>query len=135
MLMITLGSFRAVFMGKIHMEYTKITSGLVAALALTGCYNATAKDFSRVSLPPHIEKTARQQVIYSLSDPDSAQFRNFRGYSFSGPTGGYVVCGEVNAKNRLGGYAGFQPFRTSVGSSQSSGNVYINDLTAIAMPC
>lgn len=117
------------------MKYTRLLAGFLAILTLSACYSATAADFAPVSLPSHISETARQQVRYVLNDPDSAQFRNVRGYSFSGPGGGYVVCGEVNGRNRMGGYAGFQPFRTNVGNAQSSGQVYINDLPAVATPC
>ncbi|MFC5372946.1 hypothetical protein ACFPIF_10300 [Brevundimonas faecalis] len=43
-----------------------------------------------------------------LVDPDSARFRNVRAYpQASGTT---AVCGEVNAKNRAGGYNGYQRF-------------------------
>lgn len=117
------------------MKYVKLFGGFMTATMLSACYSATADDFVPVSMPSHITATARDQVSYVLNDPDSAQFRNIRGYAFSGPGGGYVVCGEVNGRNRLGGYAGFQPFRTNVGNGQSSGNVYINDLPAVSMPC
>lgn len=117
------------------MKYTRLFTGFLAMLTLSACYSATADDFMPVSLPPHISETAHQQVRYVMNDPDSAQFRNVRAYSFSGPGGGYVVCGEVNGRNRMGGYAGFQPFRTNVGNDQSSGQVYINDLPAVSMPC
>lgn len=117
------------------MKHSKVFVGFLAILTLSACYSATADDFMPVSLPSHISETARQQVRYAMNDPDSAQFRNIRGYSFSGPGGGYVVCGEVNGRNRMGGYAGFQPFRTNVGNAQSSGQVYINDLPAVSMPC
>jgi hypothetical protein len=42
-------------------------------------------------------------VRYGLTDPGSAQFRNvvqMPGY----------VCGEVNAKNRMGGFNGYRRF-------------------------
>jgi hypothetical protein len=52
-----------------------------------------------------------------LTDPESMRLRNVR----AGPLekfnleevdgdGAYTVCGEVNAKNRFGGYAGFHVF-------------------------
>ncbi|MBX3579963.1 MAG: hypothetical protein KF723_22395 [Rhizobiaceae bacterium] len=37
-------------------------------------------------------------------DPEAVQFRRIR----IGKEG--ALCGEVNAKNRLGGYVGFEPF-------------------------
>jgi hypothetical protein len=109
---------------------------LVSACAfLAACNSATREDFASVQLPARITQMAKDQVKFAMKDPASAQFRGIRGYSFSGPGGGYVVCGMVNGKNSLGGHTGFQPFRTSVGNSQSSGQVYINNIYATAMPC
>jgi hypothetical protein len=48
--------------------------------------------------------SATTAVKTQLFDSDSAKFRNLY-ISSSG-----VVCGEVNAKNRLGAYAGFRMF-------------------------
>lgn len=47
---------------------------------------------------------AKSAIEVILKDPSSAQYRNLRVYSEG------VVCGEVNAKNSMGGYAGFTPF-------------------------
>ena len=117
------------------MRNVKLPGALVALFGLSACYSATAADFTQVELPSRITAAAKQQVSYTLKDPDSAQFRNVRGFAFSGPGGGYVVCGEVNGRNSFGGYAGFQPFRTNVGNAQAPGNVYVNDIIATAMPC
>jgi hypothetical protein len=46
---------------------------------------------------------ARQAVSASMIDPHSTQFRNLRKI---GPD----ICGEVNAKNRMGAYVGYTPF-------------------------
>lgn len=54
-------------------------------------------------------------VEAKLKDPDSAQFRNV--YFHKGQDGIPVTCGEVNSKNSLGGYSGFQHF-ISAGSSE-----------------
>lgn len=51
------------------------------------------------------ETRYKQLVREALKDPDSAQFRNIRFVQ-----GGSVMCGEVNAKNGFGGYAGFTSF-------------------------
>ena len=51
---------------------------------------------------------AMSSIKRKLVDPDSARFRNVRAYpQDSGTT---AVCGEVNAKNRAGGYNGYQRF-------------------------
>lgn len=46
---------------------------------------------------------ARAQVTATLKDPGSAQFRNEA-------MKGHVLCGEINAKNSMGGYVGFSRF-------------------------
>jgi hypothetical protein len=43
-----------------------------------------------------------------LKDSDSAKFRGVM-YKMHEPSV-WTMCGEVNAKNSYGGYAGFQPF-------------------------
>lgn len=52
---------------------------------------------------------ARKPVVAHLSDPDSAKFRNDR-IAKSG-----YLCGEINAKNRMGGYIGFKKFIAGTG--------------------
>jgi hypothetical protein len=49
---------------------------------------------------------AEEAVANQLVDPNSAEFRNVQ------VTDDDDVCGEVNAKNRMGGYTGFSPFVT-----------------------
>ncbi len=50
----------------------------------------------------------RRQLLDRLTDPSSAQIRN----TFYGPVvdGERAWCGEVNAKNQMGGYVGFARF-------------------------
>ncbi|MCV0439289.1 MAG: hypothetical protein K5880_11695 [Hydrogenophaga sp.] len=50
----------------------------------------------------------KEAVKQRLKDPDSAQFRNV--YFHRGKSGVPVACGQVNAKNSMGGYSGFQRF-------------------------
>lgn len=45
------------------------------------------------------QRVAKESVTAVLKDPDSAEFRNQRGF-----------CGEVNSKNSFGGYVGFKRF-------------------------
>lgn len=47
---------------------------------------------------------AREHLVSLLRDPASAQTRNER------ITAAGVLCGEVNAKNGMGGYIGFRKF-------------------------
>lgn len=68
---------------------------LLAALALAGCDNQADKAIV----------SAQELLRSTLLDPDSAQFREA---TFNPAT--KTVCGQVNSKNRLGGYVGFTPF-------------------------
>lgn len=52
--------------------------------------------------------SAKDAVRRVLVDPESAQFRDVRQYSK--PDSPVLVCGKVNAKNRMGGYTGFHNF-------------------------
>jgi hypothetical protein len=71
------------------------------ALLLGGCDFIPGTD-------SYQESKARDAVTRNLVDPSSAQFRNVGVH-------GDLVCGEVNGKNRMGAYVGFQRFyvRTS----------------------
>jgi len=51
---------------------------------------------------------ATEAVKRKLRDPNSAEFRKVNAYEPA--ANALVVCGEVNAKNGSGGYAGFEPF-------------------------
>jgi hypothetical protein len=48
---------------------------------------------------------AMAMVRWDLTDPDSARFR-----AVAISPGGKAVCGEVNSRNRMGGYDGFRRF-------------------------
>jgi hypothetical protein len=58
------------------------------------------------------EKLLQEAFQGTLKDADSAKFRAIR-YKMDAPEG-WTMCGEVNAKNSYGGYAGFQPFYVMV---------------------
>lgn len=57
----------------------------------------------------------QERIKGLLRDPDSAQFRNVY---VSRSLGAPLVCGEVNARNGLGGYDGFRRF-VSAGDQQA----------------
>lgn len=66
----------------------------LAALLLVGC-------------EPGATRSAKELVAARLLDPRSAQFEDV-------VSGDGVVCGRVNAKNRMGGYVGFKRFVVDV---------------------
>jgi hypothetical protein len=72
-----------------------ICIGLIAAAFLAGCGK------SRI-------EAAHDLVKDGLSDPDSALFKDDREYAQK--DGKVVVCGRVNAKNRMGGYVGYRMY-------------------------
>ncbi|MFZ6843749.1 hypothetical protein [Undibacterium sp. RuTC16W] len=47
----------------------------------------------------------KQDIIDAMKDPESVKFKNL-----SVSSDGSMVCGEVNAKNSMGGYDGFKKF-------------------------
>ena len=106
-------------------------AGVVVALAGVGVYSLarpisvpqaaaptaqSARPIATNSLPPVVSEEqepaephgGRRQVLERLTDPSTAQFQN----TFYGPVvhGERAWCGEVNAKNQMGGYVGFERF-------------------------
>lgn len=57
-------------------------------------------------------ETLKGKVKEALKDPESAQFRNLQYLADSNS-----LCGEVNAKNSMGGYVGFKSFAVSAGGN------------------
>lgn len=80
----------------------------VAGLAGVGTYGAGTFVSLRPStfLWPLAEVAAVNAVKYALVDPDSAQFRGVSACPFGH---GYYQ-GQVNARNKMGGYTGFDDF-------------------------
>lgn len=68
----------------------------------------------------HLISELREPVLSSLSDPDSAKFRN---ETLISPwrANNSVLCGEINAKNRMGGYSGYRSFATGIDGDQNRG--------------
>ncbi len=95
---------------------TNSHTGIIAAIIVAGLLIAAAIVYSSRGVKPSPEATdpftaVKAAVIAQLSDPDSATFRNLREWVKGVPHLGY--CGEVNAKNRLGGYVGYRTFLVS----------------------
>jgi len=61
----------------------------------------TDKEFKQIAL-------AKTLVKARLKDPDAVKFQGI--YANKLPNGNLVICGEVNSKNKYGGYAGYQRF-------------------------
>ena len=79
----------------------------IAALMLAGGFYAYKywRSYTREQQTIKAVKDARGMLIDSLKDPLSAQFRSDSLFQQN-----KVVCGEINAKNSLGGYVGFKRY-------------------------
>lgn len=65
-------------------------------------------------------------VRATLTDPGSAQFRSIKRCASDRS----IWMGEVNSKNQLGGYPGFQPFYVSErGVSYAGDNAFSEDMS------
>ena len=89
-------------------HFQRVVFLMVAAMAVTACGQ---KAESSSGEDRHITE-AKRAIERNLSDPSSAQYRNVKNYISS-------VCGEVNAKNKFGGYVGFQQFTYQSGSADT----------------
>ena len=79
--------------------------GKMKMIVLAGALAAAACHGQAQSPPPELQGMAGQ-FANLLSDPESARFRESALYASS--DGGFrSICGEYNAKNHMGGYAGF----------------------------
>lgn len=86
-------------------------------LALAGCLEVPDTLTPIVKSEPVTMTSARKAqiegvILARLVDPDSAKFRNVRIRDVTLDTGVQErrVCGQFNAKNRMGGYSGFEYF-------------------------
>lgn len=102
---------------------------LIGLLSITACSGeppaptASAISAASIGVPPaNYEQLIKSYYSQRLIDPASAMYGPmtaprqgylrpyFAGGTSAAPIIGYVVCGTINSKNRLGGYAGAKPF-------------------------
>ncbi|MGV8987788.1 MAG: hypothetical protein ACOH2H_16060 [Cypionkella sp.] len=87
------------------------TSAAMALLA-TATLSACGPSIDVTAAPVHLNAStinaAHTAAAHDLFDPSSAQFREDSTFRLSNAE--VVVCGQMNAKNRLGGYIGFSPY-------------------------
>ncbi|MDB5696860.1 MAG: hypothetical protein JWN21_2403 [Sphingomonas bacterium] len=81
---------------------------VLVAVALAGCDQIPGTSTYKIA-------QAQQEAAKGLIDPSSAQFRSVR----MGKDGD--VCGEINAKNRMGAYVGYSRFVATATDTQPSG--------------
>lgn len=78
----------------------------LAFAVVAACSPATQLTANRIALSPGLEAQAKSLASRDLIDPESTRFRGLRAWQLS--NGDIAVCGEQNARNRFGGYVGFQ---------------------------
>lgn len=76
---------------------------IMTALALGSCSQIPGTS-------ANLEARSRDVLSDTLFDADSARFRNLRSVADGK---GSMICGEVNAKNKIGSYIGFRNFMVS----------------------
>ena len=86
---------------------------LLACLGLAGCIDTIPVSAVPGAADPSELNDARALVTYDFFDPTTPLFRNEMTYALE--NGEKVICGQVNAKNRLGAYVGFTPFYVRYG--------------------
>ena len=75
--------------------------------------------------PPKLdEKLLREAMADRLKDADSAKFKAVK-YAPAEAPGLWKMCGDVNAKNTYGGYAGFTRFYAMVSKDGKKPPYYI----------
>ena len=106
-----------------------LVAGLTACCLLTACMS-DVKDSKPVPLSSSQVAQIQSAVTYDFFDAESARFRNVRAIDVTLADGSVVrrVCGEVNGKNRMGGYVGYQMF----GGTMQGGKFVQQDFF---MPC
>jgi len=79
---------------------------------LSGCMMVATNDYAsqRVAVSRSQLSAAREAVTRDLFDPYSADLRDEEIYKLS--NGDFLYCVNVNAKNRMGGFVGFQKYHT-----------------------
>lgn len=81
------------------MQKLKVMFPVFLLLAACGQSEADKARQKAEMIEIRYQRVAREFVSGVLKDPESAEFRNQRGF-----------CGEVNSKNSFGGYVGFRRF-------------------------
>ena len=113
----------------------RLSAILLLGSTLAACNTTSESSSSAAALPQQSDAKlfarAKTALAATLKDPDSAKF----GDMLRVPSNqGDYVCGRINAKNSLGGYAGAQKF-----SVAPNGDVAIaGETTALhvwASPC
>jgi len=100
------------------MKCLKRCIAIIGVLIVAACSNRSNPDIDE----------AKKAVEEVLLDPGSVTYRTI----ITKKNDGYVtVCGEVNAKNSLGGYVGYKPFIYNASGTKTlqMDDIYPSDIT------
>lgn len=81
---------------------------IATALLVAACAETTPVPTQRTAVSSSQVNLAKAAITENFKDPRSAQFQRIVGYRVGDLD--TIVCGEINAKNSLGGYVGFRRF-------------------------
>jgi len=114
-----------------RMKINSMAYLLTIGLLISACTPSQA-EFAKADFgayPENAQNTVDKWLDRTLIDPDSRKVEFMSGpdryyWGYSNPRYGYLVCGTVNARNRMGGYVGRAPFWALVrGNSVVSGDM------------
>lgn len=105
-----------------------------SAFPTLGCRRGAPTEIEHENVRSKANAYVISRLKAELIDPDSMKLRNLSFYQQSENdfSTTYVVCGEVNAKNRFGGYTGFtQFFGTAFAEKQQGEPQFTDDSSAV----
>jgi hypothetical protein len=99
----------------------KIFTVVLGLALLVGCANLSPERLAQADygrLDPEYKEAITLYMLDKFVDPESARYRYLeapkKGYAYvdgpNSPVFGYIVTARINAKNRMGGYAGEEPY-------------------------
>lgn len=94
---------------------------LLLLLALAGCTTTAANNAEppkTLAIPDaEVFAKAKASITEDMIDPESTRVIELRRINYNSTD---LVCGQVNSKNRMGGYTGKKPFAYSVERNRSA---------------
>ena len=105
------------------MRRYQLMSLLFLGFAVSGCSSEADLPDTGITEEENPQSAAiemcQDELAGRLKDPRSAQFQNVQAYDGIA----WKVTGEMNAKNSMGGYVGFAPFRCDLLKSATTGEI------------
>lgn len=93
------------------MTIRSLGAGVLITLAL-GSPLCFAEAYTPVTLTEDQEASLKRVITKDFLDPEAVRLRNIKAGKNTADE--IIVCGEVNGKNRMGGYVGYNLFVASL---------------------